>query len=203
MVYNEHLLHLTHNKMDNDRFQEAILQVGALTATHHKCLCSGRFQMSRATLAPLLAKCNQVLHTIKRTHHLSSDTQATMQADLKCLNRHIAHAVSRAKATWYAEICSKIHNMCMDPRLTWEHIRLLTKGEFAHHKRKTTMAMSLPDGLCASNPSENMSVFSSHFNPGVYNTHHATNPPSLTKFPNVAPCGSLMIPSLGKNSAKQ
>jgi hypothetical protein len=52
MVYNKHLLQLTHNKMDYDSYQEAILQAGALTATHHKCQCSGWFQMSQATLAP-------------------------------------------------------------------------------------------------------------------------------------------------------
>jgi hypothetical protein len=105
-----------------------------------------------------------------------------MQADLKRLNLHIAHAVSHAKATWYAEICSKIHNMRMDPRLAWEHIRLLTKGESAHHEKKTTMAMCLPDGLCASNALENMSVFSPHFNQ-VYNTHRATNPTLLDQVP--------------------
>jgi hypothetical protein len=182
MVYNKHLLHLTHNKMDYDTYQEAILQAGALTATYHKCQCSGWFQMSQATLAPLLAERNQVFHTIKHTHHLSSDAQATMQADLKCLNRHIAHTVSHAKATWYAEICSKIHNMCMDPCLAWEHIRLLTKGESAHHEKKTTMAMRLPDGLHASNASENMSVFIPHFN-RVYNTHRATNPTLLNQVP--------------------
>ncbi len=97
MVYNEHLLHLTHNEMDYDSYQEAIMQAGAPTATHHKCQCSGWFQMSRATLALLLAEHNQVLHAIKRNHHLSSDAQATMQAGLKRLNRHIAHTVSHTK----------------------------------------------------------------------------------------------------------
>jgi hypothetical protein len=149
MVYNGHLLHLTHNKMDYDSYQEAILQAGALTATHHKCQCGVWFQMSRATLVPLLAEFNQFLQAIKRTHHLSSDAQATMQADLKSLNHHIVHAVSHAKVTWYAEICSKIHNMCMDPHLAWAHIRFLTKGESAHHEKKTTVAMRLPDGLHA------------------------------------------------------
>jgi hypothetical protein len=182
MVYNEYLLQLTHNKMDYDSYQKVILQAGALTATHHKCQYSRWFQMSRATLAPLLAERNQVLHTIECTHHLSSDAQATMQADLKCLNRHIAHALSHAKVAWYAEICSKIHNMRMDPCLAWEHICLLTKGESAHHEKKTMMAMRLPDGSCASNASENMSVFSPHFH-RVYNTHRATNPILLDQVP--------------------
>jgi hypothetical protein len=108
--------------MDYDSYQELILQAGALTATHHKRQCEGWFQMSHATLASLLKERNQVLHATKRTHHLPPDIQATMQADLKHLNCHIAHAVSHAKATWYADVCSKIHDMRMEPHLAWAHI---------------------------------------------------------------------------------
>jgi hypothetical protein len=164
MVYNKHLLSLTTPDIDYNSYHELILQAGALTATHHKRQCEGWFQMSCATLAPLLKEHNQVLHATKRAHHLPPDIQATMRADLKCLNRHIVHAVSHAKATWYADVCSKIHYMCMEPRLAWAHIRLLAKGESAHHQKKTTMVMRLPDGLCAANVSKNMSVFSPHFN---------------------------------------
>ena len=134
--------------------------------------------MSRATLAPLLTERNQILHALKHTHHLSPSIHTTMQSDLKRLNHHIAHAVSHAKAIWYADVCSKIHDMPMDPRLAcWAHIRLLTKGEAAHHE-KMTMAMRLPDGSHASNALENMSVFSPHFN-RVYNTHRNTDPTTL------------------------
>ena len=138
--------------------------------------------MSRTTLAPLITERNQILHAIKRTHHLSSDIHTTMQSDLKQLNRHIAHAVSHAKATLYADVCSKIHNMRMDPRLAWEHIPLLTKGKAAHHEKKTTIAMRLPDGSRASNTSANMSVFSPHFN-RVYNNHRNTDPTLLDQVP--------------------
>ena len=182
MVYNEHLLQITHKNMDYGSYQEAILQVGALTATHHKKQYNGWFQMSRATLAPLLPERNQILHALKRTHHLSPAIHTIMQSDLKHLNCHIAHAVSHAKATWYADVCSKIHNMRMDPRLAWEHIFLLTKGKAAHHEKKTTMAMRLPDGSRASNASENMSVFSPHFH-RVYNTHRSTDPTLLDQVP--------------------
>jgi hypothetical protein len=164
MVYNKHWLFLTTPDMDYDSYQELILQAGALTATHHKRQCEGWFQMSRATLAPLLKERNQVLHATKHAHHLPPDIQATMQADLKRLNCHIAHAVSHAKVTWYANICSKIHDMRMEPHLAWAHIQLLAKGESAHHQKKTTMAMRLPDGSRAANASKNMSVFSPHFN---------------------------------------
>jgi hypothetical protein len=64
----------------------------------------------------------------------------------------------------------------------WEHIPLLTKGEPAHHEKKITMAMHLPDGSHASNALENMSVFSPHFNQ-EYNTHRATNPTLLDQVP--------------------
>jgi hypothetical protein len=122
MVYNKHLLSLTTPDIDNNSYQELILQAGALTATHHKSQCEGWFQMSRATLAPLFKERNQVFHATKHAHNLPPDIQATMRADLKCLNRHIAHVVSHAKVTWYANICSKIHNMRMEPRLAWAHI---------------------------------------------------------------------------------
>ncbi len=78
MVYNKHLLSLTTPDMDYDSYQEVILQVGALTATHHKCQCKGWFQMSRTTLAPLLKERNQVPHATKRAHHLPTEIQATM-----------------------------------------------------------------------------------------------------------------------------
>jgi hypothetical protein len=64
--------------MDYNSYQEVILQVGALAATHHKCQCEGWFQMSRTTLAPLLKEHNQVLHATKHAHHLPAEIQATM-----------------------------------------------------------------------------------------------------------------------------
>ncbi len=153
-----------------------------LSLNYHKRQCTGWFQMSRTVLAPLLTERNQVLHAIKFAHHISPDAHKTMQADLKRLNRHIAHAVSHAKATWYADVCSKIHNMHMEPRLAWEHICLLTKGKAAHHEKRTTMAMRLPDGSHASNSAENISVFSPHFN-CVYNAQRPTDPTLLDQLP--------------------
>ena len=139
--------------------------------------------MTHTTLAPLITECNQLLHAIKHTHHFSPDIRTTMQSNLKWLNHHIAHALSHANATWYADVCSKIHNMRMDPRLAWEHICLFTKGKAAHHGKKTTMAMHLPDGSRASNASENMSV-----SPQVYSNHWDTNQTILDQVP---PCRTL------------
>ena len=72
--------------------------------------------------------------------------------------------------------------MNMEPRLAWEHIRLLTKGEAAHHDKKATMAMRLPDGSRATNASENMSVFLPHFNK-VFNTHRSIGATLLDQIP--------------------
>jgi hypothetical protein len=122
MVYNEHLISLTTPDIDYNDYQSIIMKAGEFTATPHKRQCDGWFQMSHTTLAPLLKGCNQLIHSVKRMHHLSAEIQATVQVDLKRLNRHIAHAVLRAKAMWNADICTKIHNMKMDTRLAWEHI---------------------------------------------------------------------------------
>jgi hypothetical protein len=117
MVYNEHLLSLTTPGIDYDDYQETILDAGKLSATYHKRQCTGWFQLSRTTLSPLLMERNEVLYATNRCHHLPAAVQATMRTNLKQLNRHIAHAVSHAKATWYADVCQKIHDMNMEPQL--------------------------------------------------------------------------------------
>jgi len=110
-MYNEHLLMLMTGPTQWDDHQELILQAGAFTATTHKCQCEGWFQMSCSTLAPLYTKRNTLKHAIKHASHLPSAIQATMQIDLNHLTHHISHSVSHAKATWYADICQKIHDM--------------------------------------------------------------------------------------------
>ena len=181
-MYNEHLLMLMTEPTQWDNHQELILQAGALTATTHKRQCEGWFQMSRHTLAPLYTERNTLKHAAKHASYLSPATQATMQSDLKRLTRHISHAVSHAKATWYADICQKIHDMRFDPRLAWEHIRLLTKGEMAHHNKLTNMAMQLPNGNKATNASENMEVFGPHFH-NVFNNHRPMDSTVLEHVP--------------------
>ena len=140
-MYNEHLLMLIKGPTQREDHQELILRAVTLAATTHKRQCEGWFQMSRSTLAPLYAKCNTLKHAVKHVSHPPPAIQALMQSDLNHLNRHISHAVPHAKATWYADICQKIHDMKFNPRLAWEHICLLTKGESVHHNKVTNMAM--------------------------------------------------------------
>jgi hypothetical protein len=178
MVYNKHLQSMSKPNMDYNEYNNIILNAGELTTTTHKRTCAGWFQMSRSMLAPLLSDSNKILHCVRQASHLSSLIQATMKAGLVCLNCHVALTVSHAKAKYYANICAKIHDMQMNPLLAWEHIRLLTKGETAHHSKSTAMTMKLPDGTRATNASENMSVFSPHLHK-VYNTHRPTDPSIL------------------------
>jgi hypothetical protein len=138
--------------------------------------------MSRSILAPLYAERNTLKHAVNHASHLSPTIQASMQSNLKCLTRHISHAVSHAKATWYADICQKIHDMRFDPRLAWEHICLLTKGKSACHKKMTNMAMRLPNGTKATNAFKNMEVFEPHFH-NVFNNHCPTDPTVLEHVP--------------------
>jgi hypothetical protein len=65
--------------------------------------------MSQIMLAPLIKECNEILHAINS--ELPIVTHDIMRGKLKRLNRHVAHAVTQAKAKWYADICSKIHDM--------------------------------------------------------------------------------------------
>jgi hypothetical protein len=85
-----------------------------------------------------------------------------MHDALFCLNKHVKDKILIAKAQWAAHLCSKIHK-AMNPRVAWEHIRLLTGGTTAHHKKSVAMAMKMPDGKIATNGKEKMSVFGPHF----------------------------------------
>ena len=168
MVFNEHLQSMITPEMNYDMYNKGILKAGELTATHTKQKCAGWFQLSRVTLASLLSTRNQLLHAIKPAFHLPPSIQSTIRADLKRLNLHIAISVSSAKVKWYAQICSKIHNMSFNPCVAWEHIHLLTKGKTAHHQKRVHMAMRLSDGTKATNSAENMYVFGPHFS-NVFN----------------------------------
>jgi hypothetical protein len=57
-------------EMDYDKYNAAILKAGELTMTINRRKCEGWFQLNRATLAPLLTNCNQLLHAVKQSSHL-------------------------------------------------------------------------------------------------------------------------------------
>ena len=63
--------------------------------------------------------------------------------------------------------------MQFNPRLAWEYIRLLAKGETAHHNRRKNMAMINEDGSLAQNYKENMDVMHPRFGRVFNNKNNA------------------------------
>jgi hypothetical protein len=106
----------------------------------------------------------------------------SLHVQLRCLNKNVKDKVLIAKARWAAPLCSKIHNMHSNPCVAWEYIRLLTKGNTAHHKKKVKMAMQMTDGKLATNGKENMTVFGPHFN-RIFNNHRPVDTTILKDIP--------------------
>jgi hypothetical protein len=75
-----------------------------------------------------------------------------------------------AKLGWYSNNCLHIHDMCVNPRIAWEYIRILTNGETAHHKKLVNMAIGLPVCSLVSNSAENIAIFGSHLEQ-VFSNH--------------------------------
>ena len=45
-----------------------------------------------------------------------------------------------AEERWAQDHAEKIHSMDFNPGIAWESVKLLSKGQFAHHKKTKTMA---------------------------------------------------------------
>ncbi len=119
-----------------------------------------------------------------------------MRADLKRLNQHIAISVSSSKAKWHTQICSKIHNMSFNPRVAWEHIGLLTKGETAHYQKHVHMERKKQTPL-------KTCLYLVPTSPMYSTTTAPSIPTSSNTSHNVAPYGNSATPSPGKSSVKQ
>jgi hypothetical protein len=173
-LYNKHLLQLTSRKTPYDNFCEAVVRAGRETAVAIDPKCEGWYMASEHILAPAIQEKNQLHHRLHDRSNLDPDEIADIQSQLKAINKRNQGLVELAKAKWYKNICRKIHDMNMDPRLMWENIRILTGGETAHHKTNLNMSMHLENRELASNAKENMSVFGMHFNK-VLNNHRSVD----------------------------
>ena len=170
-MYNHYLLDMVSDDMDYDTFNECVIKAGELTATIVKKKCEGWFQFSRESMAPLLEERNAALHNLRQVESSAPSLIIDeLKRELKVMKKKVADAVCIAKARWYTELCQKIHDMDMNPRLAWEYIRILTKGEAAHHRKSKNMAMRMEDGKKAGNDKENMEVMYPHFQ-RVFNNH--------------------------------
>jgi hypothetical protein len=84
-------------------------------AINHKC--KGWYTASKHILAPAIQEKNRLRHRLHDRRSLSPDGIVSLQAQLKTINKRNQVLVELAKACWYKEICKKIHEMSMDPRL--------------------------------------------------------------------------------------
>ncbi len=169
--YNNILLASTETiAMSYEDFNKSIIAASTEAALLVKPTCDNWFQFPVSDLAPIIAERNEVLDALHSAKSLLPSIVATMRDSLQRLLKHVKDKVLIAKAKWATHLYSKIHDMAMNPCTAWEHIRLLTGGTMAHHKKKVTMAMKMADGKLATNGKENMSVFGPHFNQ-VLNNH--------------------------------
>jgi hypothetical protein len=161
--YNKYLLELlTSHDMSDNNFCEAVVCAGKETAVTIDRKCKGWYTASKDILAPAIQEKNRLRHRLHDSSSLNPNEIAAIKTQLKLVNRCNHDLVEMAEAKWYKGVCSKLHEMNMDPRLAWENIRILTGGKTAHHKTNHNMSMHLENGKLASNAKENMSVFGMH-----------------------------------------
>jgi hypothetical protein len=156
--------------MSYNNICKAVVCPGKETAIAIDLKCKGWYTASKRILAPAIQEKNKLRRRLHDRSILSPDELASLQAQLKAINKCNQGLVELAKACWYKGICKKNLVKSMDPCLTWENICILTGGETAHHKTNHNMSMRLESSELASNAKKNMSVFSMHFNK-VLNNH--------------------------------
>jgi hypothetical protein len=115
---------------------DVIKKAGEDTALLVRSQCDNWFNFNANKLTPSIKERDQVLHALRSSADLPPSIADSLCVQLRCLNKHVKDKVLIAKARWAAHLCSKIHNMRSNTRVAWEYIRLLTKGNTAHHKKK-------------------------------------------------------------------
>jgi len=156
---------------------------------------------SEDILAPAIQEKNRLHHHLHDSGSLNPNEIAAIKTQLKLVNKRNHDLVEMAKAKWYKGVCSKIHEMNMDPGLAWENIRILTGGETAHHKTNHSMSMRLKNGKLASNAKENMSVFGMHFDK-VLNNHRPVDR-SVLDLLELKPCMMVIDNPINFTEVKQ
>ena len=160
--------------MSYNNFCEAVVRAGKETAIAIDRKCEGWYTASKDILAPAIQEKNCLRHRLYDSGSLNPNEIVAIKTQLQLVNKCNHDLVEMAKAKWYTGVCSKIHEMNMNPRLAWENIRILAGGKTAHHKTNRNMSMHLENGNLASNAKENISVFGMHFSK-VLNNHQPVN----------------------------
>jgi hypothetical protein len=107
-LYNKYLLELTSRDMLYNNFCKAVVLVGKETTIVIKRKCKGWYTASKSMLAPAIQEKNQLCHCLHDRSGLSPDEIASLQAQLKAINKRNQGLVELAKVCWYKGICKKI-----------------------------------------------------------------------------------------------
>jgi hypothetical protein len=137
--YNDALANLLNDNspdMPIEVFNNVIKKAGEDTALLVGSPCDNWFHFNADELTPSIEEHDQVLHALRSAANLPLSIADSLRTQLQCLNKNVKDRVLIAKARWAAHLCSKIHNMPSNPRVTWECVHLLAKGNTAHHKKK-------------------------------------------------------------------
>jgi hypothetical protein len=91
-----------------DDFCKVVVRVGRETAAAIDHKCKGWYTESKSILAPAIQEKKQLCHRLHDRSGLSPDEIASLQAQLKAINKRNHSLVELAKASWYKGICKKI-----------------------------------------------------------------------------------------------
>ena len=160
------------NNMSYKLCNEAILSSAQQSAMADNQSNNGWFHHSKSTLTPALAAINAILHIIRAYQHPPS--QETI-LNLKTLQQEVDEIIEIAKSRWLKHLAETIHNMLFKPKGAWENIRILCKGEKAHHTSPKLFQMRLPSGDLAETDEDNAKVFAKHFGKVLNNKKSINN----------------------------
>ena len=96
-------------------FCEAVVRAGKETAIAINRKCEGWYTASKDILAPAIQEKNRLRHHLHDSGSLNPSVIAAITMQLKLVNKRNHDLVEMAKAKWYKGVCSKIHEMNMDP----------------------------------------------------------------------------------------
>jgi hypothetical protein len=121
--------------MPYEDFNKEIKKVGKETPLLVKSKGNDWFLFNQDYLAPLIDERNQLIHALCSSADLPASIINAMHDALTHFNKNVKDKVLIANARWAAHLCSKTHDMVMNPRIVWEHIHILTGSSTAHHKK--------------------------------------------------------------------
>ena len=104
-----------------------------------------------------------ILVSETKQKYLSPIKRDLRKEDLRELNGWIDDQQRVAKERCAQDNAEGIHSIDFNPGIAWESVKLLSKGQSAHHKKPKTTVFRRSDGGLAQNDKEQMEVLEDHF----------------------------------------